>query len=431
MLYADCPVCGPANLAAAPGINRQVFIGAVKYLHGKGGYNTGMLSHKPVKALVSEVNRSLSASLSNVETVVPPELLQKLKSDVFVFSGCKTEVELREASAMLLDAEGKPVEWNTFKEAVLKVHKRYNEHYLEAEYNFATQSAEMAARWADQAADGGRYNLQYRTAADDRVRESHERLNRTTLPATDEFWNSYYPPNGWRCRCTVVQVLKGKYPESDPAKAIEEGKKATTHIDKNGANRLEMFRFNPGKQAVIFPPHHPYRKMQEAVSNAMSVNTQWATLKTYKNGGKVESSELVNNKAADYQDIENCCNYFAKEGAVTRVYPKINVTSEAYELFYADLKGTKYWGKSPDFKVNNSYYELEGYTSSAPNSSTIGHMIKRGLKQSPNIVIKHIQGTKHQFYKKRLFDIIKEKKEDVKELWVLDGANMTLIYKKQ
>ncbi len=348
MLYADCPVCGPANLAAAPGINRQVFIGAVKYLHGKGGYNTGMLSHKPVKALVSEVNRSLSASLSTVETVVPPELLQKLKSDVFVFSGCKTEVELREASAMLLDAEGKPVEWNTFKVAVLKVHKRYNEHYLEAEYNFATQSAEMAARWADQATDGDRYNLQYRTAADDRVRESHERLNRTTLPATDEFWNSYYPPNGWRCRCTVVQVLKNKYPESDPAKAIEEGKKATTHIDKNRANRLEMFRFNPGKQAVIFPPHHPYFKLREQVEKQLAVSGETVTTVETK-AGKLEISSLhgKNEKAENIEIARHFANKYGHHikllasGFNTKTADAYNYTTSEILEFKTNRKPTK------------------------------------------------------------------------------------------
>lgn len=336
------------KLEAAKSINKDVFIKAAKYIHGKGGYSTEMLAHKPVKALLNEVNNSLTSSLGNIETVVPAELLQKLKSDVFVFSGCKTEVELREASAMLLDGKGRPVEWNTFKEAVLQVHKRYNEHYLEAEYNFATQSAEMAARWTDQATDGDRYNLQYRTAADDRVRESHERMNRTTLPATDDFWNSYYPPNGWRCRCTVVQVLKDKYPESDPAKATEEGKKATTHIDKNGANRLEMFRFNPGKQAVIFPPHHPYFKLREQVEKQLAVTGETVTSVETK-AGKLEISSLhgKNEKAENIEIARHFANKYGHHikllasGFTTKTADAYNYTTSEKLEFKTNRKPTK------------------------------------------------------------------------------------------
>lgn len=31
----------------------------------------------------------------------------------------------------------------------------------------------------------------------------------------DPFGDEYFPPNGWNCRCTVVQVLKEKYPATD------------------------------------------------------------------------------------------------------------------------------------------------------------------------------------------------------------------------
>lgn len=79
-----------------------------------------------------------------------------------------------------------------------------------------------------------------------------------TLPPSDKFWDNYMPPNGWNCRCTVVQVRKGKYPESDSDMAIEAGERATTHIGKDGSNKAKIFRFNPGKQQKIFPPKHPY-----------------------------------------------------------------------------------------------------------------------------------------------------------------------------
>ena len=73
-----------------------------------------------------------------------------------------------------------------------------------------------------------------------------------TLPPSDTFWDEYYPPNGWNCRCTAVQVRKGKYPETPREQAIERGKEALAG-DKKG-----MFRFNPGKQRKAVPDYNPY-----------------------------------------------------------------------------------------------------------------------------------------------------------------------------
>ena len=110
----------------------------------------------------------------------------------------------------------------------------------------------MAVKWQKIAEDGDRYDLQYRTAQDDKVREDHRLLHGTTLPPSDPFWDKYYPPNGWGCRCTVVQVRHGKYPLSDSQLAITRGDNATAGV------KQQMFRFNPGKSMKLFPPKHPY-----------------------------------------------------------------------------------------------------------------------------------------------------------------------------
>ena len=84
------------------------------------------------------------------------------------------------------------------------------------------------------------------------MRPEHAALNGVTLPPSDTFWDEYYPPNGWNCRCTAVQVRKGKYPETPREQAIERGKEALAG-DKKG-----MFRFNPGKQRKAVPDYNPY-----------------------------------------------------------------------------------------------------------------------------------------------------------------------------
>lgn len=48
--------------------------------------------------------------------------------------------------------------------------------------------------------------LRYIAILDERTREQHRHWNDTVKPVDDPFWNDHYPPNGWRCRCSVQQL---------------------------------------------------------------------------------------------------------------------------------------------------------------------------------------------------------------------------------
>ncbi|KAF0199022.1 MAG: phage putative head morphoproteinis protein SPP1 gp7 [Bacteroidetes bacterium] len=240
--------------------SKSVFNQAVKHLHTSGSYNPGMLVEPPFLAVIEETNRVLGNALDEgiLDNSPSEEMVSKLRDDVFLFSALKTHAQLKEASELLLNPDGTVKMFSAFKQDVLSVYKTYNQDHLEVEYIFAVSSAETAAQWHQWQQDGDRYNLQLRTAGDNKVRDTHAVLNLTTLPDDDPFWNLYITPLGWRCRCRTIQVRKNKYPVSDSGEAIKKGEQATTRLDKNGNNRDEIFRFNPGKQKVIFPPKHPY-----------------------------------------------------------------------------------------------------------------------------------------------------------------------------
>ena len=110
----------------------------------------------------------------------------------------------------------------------------------------------MAAKWEQFVEDGDRYNLQYRTANDGKVRPEHAALDGVTLPMSDPFWETYYPPNGWNCRCTVAQVRKQKYPATEHSEAMSRGEEALQRDTKG------IFRFNSGKQGKTMPDYNPY-----------------------------------------------------------------------------------------------------------------------------------------------------------------------------
>lgn len=177
---------------------------------------------------------------------------QRLTRSNYIFSGLKTFHELNEAFPSLLDENGNKKTFERFLNDVRKIDETYNANYLRAEYNFVQASAEMAAKWEGFMEDGDHYYLQYRTQHDDKVRPEHASLDRVTLPPSDSFWESYYPPNGWNCRCTVVQVLKRKYEPTPHDEAMALGEDAL-QTDKKG-----IFRFNSGKEQKTVPDYNPY-----------------------------------------------------------------------------------------------------------------------------------------------------------------------------
>lgn len=228
------------------------FKDAMKVLfHQKGSsFSIDILADKNVQGLIEAHTSVLDRNLQRLEM---SDLMRKrLTRSNYIFSGIKTFHELNEAFPSLLDSNGNRKTFEAFSNDVRKIDKTYNSNYLRAEYNFVQSSAEMAAKWERFSEDGDRYNLQYRTANDDKVRPEHAALNGVTLPPSDPFWEEYYPPNGWNCRCTVVQVRKSKYPATPHEEAMALGEEALQRDTKG------IFHFNPGKQNKTVPDYNPY-----------------------------------------------------------------------------------------------------------------------------------------------------------------------------
>jgi uncharacterized protein with gpF-like domain len=70
----------------------------------------------------------------------------------------------------------------------------------------------------------------------------------------DPFWDMYFPPNDWGCRCDVVQLESGKITDKDKIIAPE---------------NKPMFQNNVGKTGIIFPEKHPYYKVSKEEKTAI------------------------------------------------------------------------------------------------------------------------------------------------------------------
>ncbi|MFE3849097.1 phage minor head protein [Flavobacterium sp. LB3P45] len=258
-----------------------------------------MQSEKAYKDLINQTFDAFNFAITDND--MPETMRNALQDDARLFGGLKTNAQLFEASKLLLDDKGNLKPFNQLSHEYDKLNIAYNKNYLEAEYEFAVGSSQMASKWSE-FLDNDRYELQYRTAGDNRVREEHASLNGVTLPKSDPFWSSYTPPNGWNCRCTVVEVLKDKFPTSDSDKAIKSGEAATYQVGKDGKNRLEIFRFNPGAQKVVFPPAHPYNK----VAGAKTVEKQ------FKKESAVNLTNYIKGEFPTNKEIKNILKKYAE-----------------------------------------------------------------------------------------------------------------------
>lgn len=253
-----------ADATDKPGFDDTAFFDAAGMVYNAGGFDASQLNTPEARRLIDETLKQLQTAIaSGVPHEVPEVVRYALENNAFIFSGFKAYHTLREVGLSLLTDKGDIKPFETFRRDVETVNNRYNHNYLYAEYNHAVGASLMASRWQQIEKDGDRYDLQYRTAQDDRVREDHAILHGTTLPPSDPFWSLYLPPNGWNCRCTAVQVRKGKYPLSDPDLSMLRGNNCTE------AAKQQIFRFNPGKELKLFPPKHPYYKAPDAAKQVI------------------------------------------------------------------------------------------------------------------------------------------------------------------
>lgn len=225
----------------------------MKALYGQRGaqLDIDILASDEAQSFINAHAGILDSTFKQVK--MTDKMRERLTRSNYIFSGIKTFHELNEAFPSLLDENGDRKPFERFLNDVRKIDETYNANYLHAEYNFVQASAEMAAKWEQYSEDGDRYLLQYRTAHDDKVRPEHAALDRITLPMSDPFWESYYPPLSWNCRCSVVQVRRGKYEETPHNEAMSRGEEAFANNEK-----LNMFRFNSGIQGKTMPDYNPY-----------------------------------------------------------------------------------------------------------------------------------------------------------------------------
>lgn len=135
------------------------------------------------------------------------KLDEELKQYAFTVTGLAKTEHTAKILDVLTEAYDEGSSYNEFKKNLTGFHKeidRLGDVQLQLVYRQNMTSAFSEGRFKQmmQAADVFP-NWEYVTAGDHRVRPAHAAMDGEVRRYDDPFWNTWYPPNGFNCRCVV------------------------------------------------------------------------------------------------------------------------------------------------------------------------------------------------------------------------------------
>lgn len=333
------------------------------------------------------------------------EMLQRLVRDVWNFSAAKNYHTLRDLTLALVDENGKTRTFEQFEEAAKKISATYNVTWLRTEYNMAVGSATMAARWTDftKTAEIMPY-LQYQTVGDDRVRNEHALLNGVIRKISDEFWSTHYPPNGWGCRCDVIQLATGTASETEKIPNVPIS---------------PMFKTNLANSGLIFPPGHPYYNgvAPEVLKQALCYLPDDVVYnEVYKSDSGARVLLHILHGIDETARNITTAKFLADQGYTVKLLPVLGESDDKIRELIYRTKSFKP-GKNPDALINNRVAELKQAISS---KSGIHNAIRRGGKQSEFLII-HLQEAIDSNDLDRYVRGKMNQSKAAKEVWVINS----------
>lgn len=285
-------------------------------------------------------------------------MMVNLENNVYQFAAAKNYQEMRLLTDALTDEAGELRSFTEFRDIAETHFSKFNDDWLESEYSTGISGSMNAARWADyESGEKAMPFLRYSTAGDELVRDSHAALDGTVKRMDDNFWENYYPPNGWRCRCTTSQTGGSTetpdgaivYPEVQP-----------------------LFRTNLAKQGLMFPKNHPYYNdvPPQVLRKSMAYLPPANTYRTIRvNGAVIDEHALLQSERADIRDKNRDIASALKKGGYKEVklLPQINAKDKEARVAHYGNYGETELKKCPDALINGKIAEFK--TASPRNMS--------------------------------------------------------------
>ena len=175
-------------------------------------------------------------------------LARELRNNVHVFSAFKSHHSAVDIGRLIFDDKGGKRAFANFEKDALKYFDVAHNRHLKTEFRTSVANARAAKQWQSVVQNSDIYPfLEYQSAGDERVRDDHKEYDGIKARFDNKIWSKIYPPNGFNCRCDVVQ-----------ASGFNRSFKETPKSDLNKIpDPPKLFQMNAGVDKVIFKPDHP------------------------------------------------------------------------------------------------------------------------------------------------------------------------------
>lgn len=144
------------------------------------------------------------------------KLSDEAKLRAFAISGIAKGDELDTVFKSLQAAIENGISYGDFKKECAEIFARRGwtgkrEWRVQNIFRTNIQTAYNIGRYQSQKANADVFPfLQYNAVNDRRTRPTHKALDGKVFPIDHPFWDTWYPPNGYRCRCSTLSLTKGQ-----------------------------------------------------------------------------------------------------------------------------------------------------------------------------------------------------------------------------
>lgn len=232
------------------------------------------------------------------------QLSDEAKVQAFAISGLARGDELETAFNSLQRALDSGTTFHDFKKDCKEIFEKrgWGNRRIENIFRTNIQTAYSVGRYEQmKRVSSARPYWMYSAVGDKRTRPTHSAMDGKVFKADSPFWDTWYPPNGFMCRCSVstlserqVKARGLKVETEDPTNTLIEP------VDPQTGGKLPARQLIPDKGF----DHHPGKSVYGGIVDASENPGKWKDMQGLKASADYRRRELKNVRHGDISELD-------------------------------------------------------------------------------------------------------------------------------